>query len=175
MNNKTDKIGTNLDNKYYCYHIQNSTVQKYTFEISSSSDEFIFIDNRKETNSTIIDFLNLNLNLTSLDSYPSYPLIFKIDSPDKLIVKFDFNKGDFYNSKYMLEYSTSFDGNKCEYKGINTTDIFEKGIKYKIKNNCDSSDDYKFTSFSWIGAYEMQYSNFNFYQVSSNQKINIFF
>lgn len=91
-----------------------------------------------------------------------------------MIIKLDFNKGDFYNRKYELECCTLLYGNKSMHKGINTTVFFEKDVKYKIKYNCDSSDGYKFTSFSWIYAYVMQYSDFNFYQESSNHKNQYF-
>jgi len=48
----------------------------------------------------------------------------------------------------MLEYCKLQDENNCKYKGIKTTAIFEKGVKYKIKYNCKGySNYYEFDSF----------------------------
>ena len=166
----TTKIEIYSDNKFYGYKIKNITVQKYTFEISSWGADFIFIDNTKEINTTFIDFLNLNLDTSTSYEGPSYPIIFNINSPAKSITKFSYYKENFYNSEYMLEYCSLLDGNKCEYKGINTTAIFEKGVKYKIKYNCyiRYSNNFEFTSFSSFNTYEIEFSDFNFYQLSSN-------
>jgi len=172
----TDRFEINSEDKFYCYNIKNTTVQKYTFEISPwSSADFIFIDNTKEINTNFTDFLNLNLATSNSYREPSYPIIFNIDSPAKSIVKFDYYKGNFYNSEYMLEYCKLQNEDNCKYKGIKTTAIFEKGVKYKIKYNCRSySIDYEFASFSALNSYEIEFSDFNFYQLSSNHKEQYF-
>jgi len=92
----TDWFEINSEDKFYCYNIKNTTVQKYTFEISSwSSGDFIFIDNTKEINTIFTDFLNLKLVTSNSYREPSYPVIFNVDSPAKSIVKFDYYKGNF--------------------------------------------------------------------------------
>ena len=76
----------------------------------------------------------------------------------------------------MLEYCALLDGNKCEYKGINTTAIFEKGVKHKIKYNCNIrySINFEFNSFTSFNTYEIEFSDFNYYQLSSNHKEQYF-
>jgi len=71
----------------------------------------------------------------------------------------------------MLEYCALPDGNKCEYKGINTTAIFEKGVKYKIKYY---SNGFNFIPFSSFNIYEIEFSDFNLYELSSNHKEQYF-
>ena len=57
----TTKIEINSDNKFYGYEISNLTAQKYTFEISPwSTANLIFIDNSKEIDTNLTEFLNFN-------------------------------------------------------------------------------------------------------------------
>ena len=162
-------------NKYfYGYKIQNVTSQQFTFKIYSSrgGDLVIFIDNTKEIDTNLLDFLNFNFSTATSYSGSSFPLIFNINSIAKSTVKFSYNYG---GSNYLLEYC-KLDGNQCNYKGINNIAFFEKGQNYKIKYKCNkkNSDNFEFNSFSSLNTYEIEFSNFYFYELNSNHEEEYF-
>ena len=173
------KIVIYKDNQFYGYKIQNVTSQKFTFEVYSTrgGGNIIFIDNTKEINTNLIDFLNFNFMTTTSYTGLSFPLIFNINSVEKSTVQFDYNFYDnnFYNSDYQLEYC-KLNENQCEYKGINMTVIFEKEERYKIKYNCYiiNSNEFEFEHFSSNNTYEIEFNNINFYQLNSNHKEQYF-
>ena len=59
----TSRIDLEYDNYFYCYKIENITSQKYKFEVSDYSwgGYLIFIDNSKEIDMNLNDFINFYL------------------------------------------------------------------------------------------------------------------
>jgi len=167
----TDRIDLGNDNYFYGYKIKNITAQRYKFEVSSSSwgGDLIFIDNSKEIDTNLNDFINFNLRTYSSYTGPFFPLIFNIHTDLKATVEFGYSKLDFYNSSYLLEYCKVNEENECEYKGINKTAIFEKGNKYKVKYNSNIrySDQFEFSAFETYNTFEIKWYDFVSYQLSS--------
>ena len=162
----------NSEKKLFGYKIKNNTAQKFTFEISTSRYiNFIFIDNTREAETNLNSFLNFNFETYTSYEGISFPIIFKIDSDLKSLVKFNYNKNNYYNSDYLLEYC-KINQNQCEYKGINMTAIFEKGGQYKIKYNCYiySRNSFRFNTFSSISIFELYPYNITSFEVGSNNE-----
>ena len=153
----------NSDEKFYGYKIKNINLQKYSFQITTTGAELIFIDNSKEIEIDFFDFLNLNLETSTYYQGLSFPLIFYINNiPNKSVAKFSYSTlREIYNSEYLLEYFKIII-NECEFKGINETVIFEKGEKYKIKYNCNIRYNkyFEFNPFSVINTYEVNFLEF---------------
>ena len=164
------------ENKLFGYKIKNNTAQKYTFKISTSwSLSFIFIDNTREIETNLNSFLSFKFETYTSYEGISFQLIFKINPDLKSVVEFNYDKNNYYNSNYLLEYC-KINQNQCEYKGINMTAIFEKGEKYKIKYNCYTyyRSEFDFAFFSSISIHELHSYDIASFYISSSHKEQYF-
>ena len=178
---KIKEISFNSYDVFYSAKIENRQSKKYIFKLRGNGEgELFFLDNSKEIDTNLMNFLNFNFKTEkegTETNYP-YPLIFNINNNEKTTVKFsELPNKDFYNSEYLLEYC-KLDKNKCEYNGINENNnivILEKGEKYKMKYNCiKESKAFYFDSYSSIDIKEIEFGYLDYFQLNSNHKEQYF-
>ena len=105
---------------------------------NTESITMAFIDNSKEINISFEQFINWkhDLKYFMLEGYSSFlPIIFNIDTiPEKVTYKFNTTIEGSISSEDELLYYCIKNGNKCNYKPLNTL-TFSEGKSYKIKLN----------------------------------------
>ena len=131
-------VDINKKNFNVTFTIINESPQEY---------EMLFISLfNKEINIDLNLLLNLNLTITELNREP-YPLIFNLDKiqSDAIIRINSKDIENIYNDDFLFCYCLVKD-NKCDYKGINYTQIhLSKGENYKIKiNSYNNNNTYNF-------------------------------
>ena len=122
------KSFTSIGNKPLEFKFQNNNTESITMA---------FIDTSKEINISFEQFLNWTHDLKYFmsDDLNLSPIIFNIDTiPEKLTYKFNTTiEGSLLSDNELLYYCIK-NGNKCNYKPLNTL-TFSEGKSYKIKLN----------------------------------------
>ena len=176
-------------NNWISYKVSSLNSQIYTFLIINNVwwqiEKIIFYDGTKELNMDLESFVSFKFNTEVIGDNQLAPLEFNIETIEEEAAFYYFKGNSHYKiaeDSYLFEYCV-IDENECiftEFVSLN----FEKGKKYKIKQNPYKVDNnkYFFDSFSVIREidsnitnYQSKHNNKDIYFLINIKKLNIFY
>ena len=178
---------SNKDN-WISYKVSNLNSQNFTFLIINNvwwqTDKIVFYDGTKGLNMDLWSFVSFIFNIEIIGDNPPLPLEFNIETIEE--ETFYYFKGNNHykiaEDSYLFEYCVIND-NECIFTGFISLN-FEKGKKYKIKQNPYKLDNnkYYFDSFSVITEIDSNITNHqskngikNMYFLINIKQLNIFY